>query len=79
MSAACQSTAASARLLLTDRDLWRNAIFDFPERMTVQRMNGEFADYDVSFKMDAKTWNSPAAMTKMPNPVWRLSSLRPTN
>jgi hypothetical protein len=41
--------------LLTDKDLWRNAIFDFPERMTVQRMNGEFAHYNVSFKMDAKT------------------------
>jgi hypothetical protein len=42
-------------LLLTDNDLWRNAIFEFPERMTVQRMNGEFARYDVSLKMDAKT------------------------
>ena len=42
-------------LLLTDNDLWRNAVFDFPERMTVQRMNGEFSGYKVSLKMDAKT------------------------
>jgi len=41
--------------LVTDKDLWRNAIFDFPERMTVQRMNGEFAHYAVSLKMDANT------------------------
>jgi len=40
--------------LITDKDLWRNAIFDFPERMTVQRMNGEFAHYTVSLKMDAR-------------------------
>jgi hypothetical protein len=42
-------------LLLTDEDLWRNAVFDFPERMTVQRMNGEFTHYKISLKMDAKT------------------------
>jgi hypothetical protein len=42
-------------LLLTDNDLWRNAVFDFPERMTVQRMNGEFTHYNVSLKMDAKS------------------------
>jgi hypothetical protein len=41
--------------LLTDNDLWRNAVFDFPDRMTVERMNGEFSRYKVSLKMDAKT------------------------
>jgi hypothetical protein len=41
--------------LLTDNDLWRNAVFDFPERMTVERMNGEFTGYKISLKVDAKT------------------------
>jgi len=41
--------------LLTDYDRWRRAIFDFPERMSFQRMDDSFAHYGVAINDKDKT------------------------
>ncbi len=51
-------------LLLTDKELWRNAIFEFPETVTIQRMNGEFTHYNLSLKMEAKTLELSRSIAK---------------
>jgi hypothetical protein len=41
--------------LLTDNDRWRRAIFQFPSRMTFQRMDDSFAPYNNSIDTKQKT------------------------
>jgi hypothetical protein len=53
--------------LLTDYGRWRRAIFDFPERMSFQRMDGSFASYGI--KADEKA----LALTKNDDKKWKAS------
>ena len=41
--------------LLTDSDHWRRVIFDFPTRVTLQRMDDSFARYGASIDAKSKT------------------------
>lgn len=51
-----QSIDGEIRLpLLTDPARWRRVIFDFPDRMAVQRMDDSFARYGASIRVLEKT------------------------
>jgi len=52
--------------LLTDYGRWHRAIFDFPERMSFQRMDGSFAGYAAAIKTDQKK----IALTKNDDKKW---------
>ncbi len=41
--------------LLTDYERWRRAIFDFPTRVSVQRMDDSFSGFGASFNVNDKT------------------------
>ena len=55
--------------LLTDYDRWRRAIFDFPARMTFQRMDDSFASYGAAIDAGAKT----LALTKPGDKNWKAN------
>jgi hypothetical protein len=52
--------------LLTDYGRWRRAIFDFPQGMTFQRMDGSSAGYGTDFKTAGKI-----ALTKYDDKKWK--------
>lgn len=53
--------------LLTDYDRWRRVIFDFPERVTFQRMDDSFASYGSSINLNDKT----LVLTKDTDKNWK--------
>jgi hypothetical protein len=53
--------------LLIDYDRWRRAIFDFPDRMTFQRMDDSFVSYAVVINVTDKT----LALTKASDKNWK--------
>lgn len=53
--------------LLTDYDRWRRAIFDFPNRMTFQRIDDSFVSYAVAVNANDKT----IALTKAGDRNWK--------
>jgi hypothetical protein len=53
--------------LITDYDRWRRAIFDFPERITFQRMDDSFAGYGAAIDVNSKT----IALTKNSDEKWK--------
>jgi hypothetical protein len=53
--------------LLNDYDRWRRVVFDFPERMTFQRMDDSYAGYGVSINTNDKT----LALTKFDDKNWK--------
>jgi hypothetical protein len=53
--------------LLTDYGRWHRAVFDFPERMTFQRMDDSFAGYGASINTKDKT----IALTKNSDKNWK--------
>ena len=53
--------------LLTDYDRWRRVIFDFPERVSFQRMDDTFAGYGASINVNDKT----LALTKNDDKNWK--------
>ncbi len=53
--------------LLIDYGRWRRAIFDFPDRMTFQRMDDSFAGYGASINTHDKT----IALTKNSDKNWK--------
>jgi hypothetical protein len=53
--------------LLNDYDRWRRLVFDFPERMTFQRMDDSYAGYGVSINTNDKT----LALTKNDDKNWK--------
>ncbi len=53
--------------LLTDYDRWRRAIFDFPTRVSFQRMDDSFAGYGTSFSVADKTM----VLTKNDDKNWK--------
>jgi uncharacterized membrane protein YphA (DoxX/SURF4 family) len=65
-----QSIDGQFRLpLLTDSDLWRRAIFDFPSRMAFQRMDDSFARYGASINVKDKT----LALTNDDDKNWKAN------
>ena len=62
--------------LLTDNDRWRRAIFQFPTRMTFQRMDDSFAHYNNSIDTKQKTLE----LTKGDDKNWKaqFTFQRPT-
>jgi uncharacterized membrane protein YphA (DoxX/SURF4 family) len=55
--------------LLTDYDRWRRVIFDFPTRITFQRMDDSFAGYGASINVNDKT----LALTKDNDKNWKAN------
>lgn len=55
--------------LLNDYDRWRRAIFDFPERVTFQRMDDSFAWYGAAINTNDKS----IALTKTSDKNWKGS------
>jgi len=55
--------------LLTDYGRWHRAIFDFPERMSFQRMDGSFEAYGAAVKTDQKT----ITLTKADDKKWNAA------
>jgi hypothetical protein len=53
--------------LLNDYDRWRRIIFDFPERVTFQRMDDSYAGYGSSINLNDKT----LALTKGDDKNWK--------
>ena len=53
--------------LLNDYGRWRRLVFDFPERMTFQRMDDSYAGYSVSINTNEKT----LALTKGDDKNWK--------
>ncbi|MGB8540615.1 MAG: hypothetical protein WCD49_03160 [Candidatus Acidiferrales bacterium] len=53
--------------LLTDYDRWRRVIFDFPERVSFQRMDDSYAGYGASINANDKT----LALTKGDDKNWK--------
>lgn len=53
--------------LLTDYDRWHRVIFDFPERMSFQRMDETYAGYGASINVNDKT----LALTKGDDKNWK--------
>jgi hypothetical protein len=53
--------------LLNDYDRWRRVIFDFPERMTFQRMDDSYAGYGASINTNDKT----LGLTKNDDKNWK--------
>jgi uncharacterized membrane protein YphA (DoxX/SURF4 family) len=53
--------------LLNDYDRWRRLVFDFPERMTFQRMDDSYAGYGVAINTNDKT----LALTKFDDKNWK--------
>ena len=62
--------------LLNDYDRWRRVVFDFPTRVSFQRMDESFAGFGVTINTDAKT----LALTKNSDKNWKadLTFQRPT-
>jgi hypothetical protein len=52
--------------LLTDSTRWRRAIFDYPDRMTFQRIDDSFAPYGASVNLPDRT----LALTKKDDKNW---------
>jgi uncharacterized membrane protein YphA (DoxX/SURF4 family) len=55
--------------LLTDRDRWRRAIFDFPTRITFQRPDDSFSGYGAAINVTNKT----IALTKNGDKNWKAN------
>jgi hypothetical protein len=55
--------------LLTDRDRWRRAIFDFPSAMDFQRTDDSFAHYAASLNLT----NQTLALTKRGDQNWKAN------
>jgi hypothetical protein len=55
--------------LLTDKGRWRRAIFDFPTRMSLQRLDDSFVGYLTAIKAGDKT----LALTKSSDKNWKAS------
>jgi len=55
--------------LLTDYGRWHRAIFDFPESLSFQRMDGSFVGYAAAIKTDKKT----IALTKYNDKKWNAA------
>ena len=55
--------------LLIDYDRWRRAIFDFPDRMTFQRMDDSFAGYGASINTHDRT----IKLTKGSDKNWKAN------
>jgi hypothetical protein len=53
--------------LLGDYDRWQRAVFDFPERVTFQRMDESFASYGAAINSNEKT----IALTKNSDKNWK--------
>jgi hypothetical protein len=53
--------------LLGDYDRWQRVVFDFPERVSFQRMDESFASYGVAIDGNAKT----IALTKNSDKNWK--------
>jgi hypothetical protein len=53
--------------LLNDYDRWRRVVFDFPARVSFQRMDESFTGYGVTVNLDAKT----LALTKNSDKNWK--------
>ncbi len=53
--------------LTTDYDRWRRAIFDFPERITFQRMDDSFTGYGATINVN----NNTIALTKSGDDKWK--------
>ena len=53
--------------LLNDYDRWRRAVFDFPGRMTFQRMDDSFAGFGAEINVDDKT----ISLTKSADKNWK--------
>jgi len=53
--------------LLGDYDRWQRVVFDFPERVTFQRMDESFAGYGAAIDSNAKT----IALTKNSDKNWK--------
>jgi len=55
--------------LLTDRERWRRAVFDSPEFLTIQRMDGSFGGYGASIDVNGNT----VALTKGGDKNWKAN------
>jgi len=55
--------------LLTDTTRWRRAIFDFPQTMTLQRMDDSFAFYGASIKVS----DNSLTLTKNNDKTWKAN------
>jgi hypothetical protein len=55
--------------LLTDSTRWRRAIFDYPKRMTFQRLDDSFVPYGASVNLPERT----LALTKKDDENWTAS------
>ena len=55
--------------LLTDYDRWHRVVFDFPERVSFQRMDDTFASYGAKMNISDKT----LALTKSSDKNWKAA------
>ena len=55
--------------LLTDPERWRRAIFDFPTRITFQRLDDSFSGYGAAINVNNKT----IALTKNEDKKWKAN------
>ncbi len=55
--------------LITDYDRWHRAVFDFPERMSFQRMDDSFARYGAAISANDKTLE----LTKDSDKNWKAN------